>query len=424
MDRTIAPNVSLFSEIALQPQEVFSLENGTRVHLVRKGSLPLSRVAILWDGGNLDYPSQAIVGVTGATLTEGTKSMSSGEVADIVDYSGARLAGGVCGHYLSLELMAINSTRRKMVELMADIASNASFPSNAVESARRRIAASRALQMEKVAYKAASALEEIMHGAGHPASAVAKPGEFMNVTDEDCRTLFARASRAPMNIFAGGDLSDNFIETIVDTFEAFPVASESPIHIRPYSPMEPVRKHIAVEGAVQSAVAIGMPEIGRDHPDYIPLRLAIMALGGYFGSRLMANIREEKGLTYGISAALLGSLEGAFMEIQAQCDARYVDQVIEETLKEIKRLASCPPMGRELDRLRLHAWTSLAQSADNVFSTLDHYITSLRVGTPSDYFERQLQAIATLTSDTIARVAAEYLDPDKLSIVTAGESPR
>ena len=198
---------------------------------------------------------------------------------------------------------------------------------------------------------------------------------------------------------------------------------KSIIDIRPYVPEEPVRKDLYLEGACQAAVSAGMPAIGRPDPDYIALRLAVMALGGFFSSRLMSKIREEKGLTYGISAYLSGTYEGASVHVEAQCDVEYVEQVIEETRREIARMAVEPPAGEELQRLKMHAWSDLASITDSPFSMAANYISRKTFGMPADYFERQLQEIRSLTPERLAEVSARYLNPERLSVVTCSPKP-
>jgi predicted Zn-dependent peptidase len=145
-----------------------------------------------------------------------------------------------------------------------------------------------------------------------------------------------------------------------------------------------------------------------------------MALGGYFGSRLMSNIREEKGLTYGISASLCGNYEGAYVEIDAQCDASFVEQVVEESRKEIASLWENPPRDEELHRIKLRVWSSLASIADTPFATSDYYITRRIVGTTDSYFQDQMEALKNLTSHRIAEIAKKHLNPDALTVAIAG----
>ena len=178
---------------------------------------------------------------------------------------------------------------------------------------------------------------------------------------------------------------------------------------------------IQKNGSLQSAVAISLPAIARSHPDYNPLRMTVTALGGYFGSRLMSNIREDKGYTYGISAALLGSLDGSYITINAQCDNRHTEALIEEVRKELTDMVRRPLDESELDRLRFNVASDLASTLDSPMTMMDYYELNLTVGTPADYFEARRKTLADITPEKVCEMAGKYLNPDMLRISIAGD---
>jgi len=192
--------------------------------------------------------------------------------------------------------------------------------------------------------------------------------------------------------------------------------------LRPFAP-DYAGSEVVVDhpGALQSAVVMSIPAIDRSHPDYCALRLATMALGGYFGSRLMTNLREDKGLTYGVTAGLYGYREGSAVMVSTQCDNRSVKSVVDETVNEIKKLADNPPEGEELNRLIQTASTGLASILDSPFNVINHIAAERLTGTPVDYFDRQQTAVASLSAETIGNCARRYLDPDKMLIAVVGD---
>lgn len=173
--------------------------------------------------------------------------------------------------------------------------------------------------------------------------------------------------------------------------------------------------------SLQSAISFSIPTIGREHPDYINLRLAIMALGGYFGSRLNKNIREEKGYTYGITANLLGFREGAFVEIRVQCDPAYVESVIAEVKEEIRRMVDEPLSEEELNAVKNFAMTTLASILDSPFTIIDHHISNHHLHIAPDYFDAQLGAISNLSAATVSRMISEHVDAEKMSVTIVGK---
>ncbi|MDE6333777.1 MAG: insulinase family protein [Muribaculaceae bacterium] len=419
LDRTVAPPVRPFADINLVPERVETLPNGLILHIVNTGSQPISRLVLVREGGSLDAERPWQKRLMAEAMRENTVNMDGEHIADIVDYNGARLGSSVHDHFTRLDMLVLNRRMPELLPLMRDIMLDARFTERSLGVVAGKAAANRAIQLSKVSYVAANAARRMVTGTSHPASVIATPEDFTSTTVADVSVLYEEMLGMRMHAFIGGAFDEGTLKTVRDFLGAFSVAASRSICVRPYEPSPQRRVHVDMPQAMQAAVSMMMPAIGRDHPDYIDLRLTIIALGGYFGSRLMSNIREDKGLTYGINAALLGSREGAYMEIGAQCDRNYVEQVIEETVKEIDLLRSDPPRADELQRLKLYAWTSLAAAADSAFGTLDHYITRLMVGTPHDYFARQMQCVASLTPDRIAEIAGRYLDAGQLCVATA-----
>lgn len=421
-DRTKAPAVSTFGDITLKDETVGTLSTGTDLHLIDAGDQDLVRLTLLWDGGTLDATRQSLPLFVTEGMREGTLHTSGESIADALDFAGARLSSRVTEHHTGFELMAISRKLPALLPILREMIMEPAFEPSTVAFWARNAAGALATKMAKVSYHASQAVTRAIKGARHPASQIETPESILATDRSDVLLTHSRfIGPGRLHAYLGGKLDGDIIDEVRAFLESLPVSAvESPIVIVPDSPEPPQRIDIKVDGAVQSAVMMAMPAIPRSHPDYIALRLAIIALGGYFSSRLMTNIREEKGLTYGINSCLLGSFEGSQVRIGAQCDRANVEQVIDETKAEITRLWTDPLSADELRRLQLNAWTSLASTTDSPFTVADYYIVRLEVGTDADYFGRQLREIAALTPARIADVARRYLDPALLTVAVAG----
>ncbi|MCM1037112.1 MAG: insulinase family protein [Bacteroides sp.] len=413
-DRTHAPALNPPADISVTPASYIEVGAASPLTVVRSGDQPVTRLVLMWEGGSYDAVSREALAVMGECLTEGTTSLDADAVADAIDYAGARIAFRPADHYSGVSLLCLSDKLPGLLPLLSDIVTAPAFDPHAVEVARKRRATAAAVDGAKVSVRAERALRPLITGAAHPAAAFSTAEGFESVGRDDVtaawRATLGRGRRG-LHAFIGGNFTDGVLDSVDAFLRDLPrgEASASPVSIKPFAPQQARRIDVADPEALQSAVSMAIPVPGRDHPDYITLRLAVTALGGYFGSRLMSNIREKRGLTYGISARLLGAFEGAYAQIGAQCDAASVDEVIAQTRAEIESLWLAPPEGDELERMRLSAWSALAAQADTPLSTVDYYVTQLLVGTPRDYFERHLAAIRAVTGADIARVAREYL---------------
>lgn len=421
-DRTKAPAVSPMSDIRLTPADETVLSNGIRLTTVRGGDQPLVRLAVMAEGGRCDFMPPSAVSIMGEAMREGAGRYTGAEIADMVDYNGARLGSRISDHHNGIDLIVLNSRIGALLPVLHEMITAPAFDDKAVDVIRRRQSANRAVQLAKVAVRASAKSKAMIAGAGHRAAVTDTPDDIITVTADDLRRCHAASyGSAPLRAYMAGNFSDDDLDRVKSFLESLPAGGGvSPISVEPFRPEEPSRYDDVRPDALQSAISMSLPAIPRSHPDYIPLRLAVMALGGYFGSRLMSNIREEKGLTYGIGASLQGSFEGAFVSIEAQCDASDVDCVIEESLAEVRSLVLRPMDADELNRLKLKAWSALASTADSPMSVIDYHITRLVVGTLPDYFDRQMSAIAALTSEDVAHMAESYLVPGKWRIAVSG----
>ncbi|MBQ3960449.1 MAG: insulinase family protein, partial [Muribaculaceae bacterium] len=190
----------------------------------------------------------------------------------------------------------------------------------------------------------------------------------------------------------------------------------------PIEPQDQMLKVIDKPQAVQSAIYITLRAVPRRHPDYNRLRILIMALGGYFGSRLNQNIREQKGYTYGISAYLAGRKADAFIGINTECATQYTWPIIDEVIKEMKRLHTQLIPDVELNIVKQHIMSDLAKTLDTPFTVAEYVNSTLLFGTYPEYFNDQVTTLEQVTAQELRELARRYLRPEFMRIVVAGDA--
>jgi predicted Zn-dependent peptidase len=172
--------------------------------------------------------------------------------------------------------------------------------------------------------------------------------------------------------------------------------------------------------ARQNSLKIGQFTIGRKHEDYLKYRVLLELFGGYFGCRLMANIREDKGYTYGISATVSHQPDSSTLFIDTETDGRYVENVISEINHEISRLHSEAVSAEELGIVKNYMIGEMCRSYDSPFSLADLWAFVYASDLPDDYLERSLRAIEETTAEDIRTLAQRYLRPEEMYISVAG----
>lgn len=422
-DRTAVPPVKPFGRMSVPDETVEILPNGLTLHSISGGDQPICKLSIAFGGGTSELGSDVYANLVLSQIIEGSKKKSAAEIADILDYNGARVGVRPQTHHCVLDVWALNERLPQILELLQECLAEPLYPESELEAAKLRTKAAFLSSREDVSVMAGEAFNKLIYGEDHP---LAQPlsEQLIDAVNSEALHTKHRELLVPKtaHAFLSGMIDENVSGCVKRFLNGLPsLGHPRSMEVNVIRPQAPgTRSVVTVKNAVQDAVVVGLPTPGRESEDYSSLRLTVMALGGYFGSRLMANIREDKGLTYGIYSSLLGCHEGAYMSVTAQCDSAYTSRVIDEIVAEINSLASNPPRGEELRRLKLFASTSLAEILDTPAGIMGYYAGRLLVGTPADYFARQQAAIESLTPDVISEMASKYIRAEQLRIAVCG----
>ncbi|MBO4942351.1 MAG: insulinase family protein [Muribaculaceae bacterium] len=417
-DRRTPPAVYPFAPMTMPGETVERLDNGLTFHRFSGGDQPVCNLTLHLTGG-VSEMGEAAAKVLASQLSEGTAGRSADEISEALDDSGARLSCQSQAHHTTVKISLLTSRLPDILPVLSDMITEPSFPDDRLDVARQRLVTALHVSLEDPQAVADIRLQPLVWGRDNPLAHEMTEADIREVSAGTLRSLHRRlVCPARMHAYLSGLLDRDSIRATRDFLGNIPVLSSGyDIELHPAMP-EPGGSMVVTDmpSAMQCAIACSIAAPGREHPDYVPLRFAVMALGGYFGSRLMSNIREEKGLSYGISAALMGSQDGAQVYIGTTTDRSTSDMVLDEIKHELTEMAVNPPAGEELERFRTYAMTGLAEQLDNPISVMQYYGSQNIVGTPSDYFERQQAILQSLTPDDIARTSAKYLNPTKLLI--------
>lgn len=420
LDRRIAPPVKPFARMSLPPERNYEA-GGVNLHVVADEDCPMARICVLARGGKDEAPSPALAEAAARVLPEGSRKYDVDHTADILDFHGASMAGRCTDHFTRLDLTAPAKYIAELLPLLESIIEAPEFPDIRLESIKSMLAAQCAYNRSRVDDIAERNAIALIAGPAHPFATRNMPEDFAGITRDDTLAYLHRLlCRDNLEIYLNGGITPEFENHVAGMISGLRGGLATDLYFTPFCPEEPQIKEIEVEGAEQCAVQAMIPAVPRSHPDYVPLRLAVTAMGGFFGSRLMQNIREDKGLTYGISASLCGVQEGSYVDISAQCAPQYTARLLDELRAELCNMATVPLDADELLRMRLYEQTRLASVLDNAIATGDHYLTARIIGMPTGYFAEQEFVTATITPEQIAEVSARYLRPEMLRIAIAG----
>lgn len=421
--RQTPPPVTEMTAFNMPRLRTRQLESGIKMVIYDGCDSAVNYLTLVSPGGVCELPSAAVGALNATMRREGTASFSGEDIDSALDFNGSWLRCNNLSHSFRISMYSLNSRLRNTLPYFKEMAFRPTFDSEALAVRREALARETEVSLTDVDYLAKTECDRLIMGASHRLARTDSPETIRTVGSTDLSESF-KAVSSPRNsiLFLCGMITPEIEDMVAEEFSHLPAGNaEAKLIVRPFEAAAAgTVKAIERPDAQQSAVVMAIPAIPRNHPDYIDLHIAVSALGGYFGSRLMLNIRERLGLTYGISSALCGMADGAYVTIQADTDRRHVENLRSEVALELERLATNPPQGEELTRLRQSLLSSQAAVLDSPFSIIDNAITELTAAIPSGYFEAKLKAITALTPDKIAEVSAKYLRPAELRTVIAG----
>lgn len=431
LSRTEAPEITLNHKIELPPVERLTLTNGINIVTFSRPGHDVNRITVMIPGAEAESPGYPEVPlVTAAMLSEGTRMHTGKSIAETIDYNGSWLKAAANAHFTSITAYSLNSRLEHVIPIITDILSEPAFPDDALHTICERNAAALETSQQEADFHATQQSRLLTMGVTHPLAQAPSPQRTRAITSRKLAEFHRKFySPGKMTVYVAGNITPHILNLIICHFGNLKETPDSnhtqELNVIPFSPeISHGRTDIDRPDSLQSSIRITIPSISRHHPDYVPLRLAVYALGGYFGSRLMLNVREDKGLTYGINAALLGYLDGSFVQIATSCDNKYTNRAINEIHNELQRMATRPCSGTEMQRLKQQSMASLLESFDSPFAIMDCYQSLHTMGVGTDYMLRRCNAIQTVMPEEIMAMSKKYLNPDNTITVVAGDTEK
>jgi predicted Zn-dependent peptidase len=292
------------------------------------------------------------------------------------------------------------------------------FPEKEIDQAKSIYLENLKVNEEKISFLASKYFRKQLFGGTHPYGKELEEADVKKLTSDDLRNHFSKCLLKPV-IFASGKIDAANAKLIRDTFASWPAGTNAD---RSFPFIEPTieRNLIEKEESVQSSIRLGRLSVQRQHSDYSKVIFVSHILGGYFGSRLMKNIREEKGLTYGIYSSVNPLKRSSYVVIGADVNKENINLTFDEIRKELHRLRTEPISTEELDTARNHFIGSLQSEINNPFAHADKIKTLYLFDLPSTYYQHMIHVIAGITQDHIQEISALYFNEEKFLELSVG----
>ena len=425
-NRNIAPRITPLSTPTLLPYQCMILANGTEIFYLNDPLQEVFKIDVVFEAG-IYYQSQPLVASTTVNmLNEGTLHHSAEAIADQFDYYGAYVDFSCGLNKTEVSLLSLNKYATETLTMLAEIITESNIPDKELEIYLTNKRQEYLVNLEKTSYLAKQKFSALIFGEDHPYANRIEESDYQRITVSLIRDFYHRYYQAgQFRIFICGHVNEGLLNTVTRLFGNLPIPSPGNISKKlPFHAAQPGRYHVSKENCVQSSIRIGKSSVRLTDDDYAGYMLLNTIFGGYFGSRLMSNIREEKGYTYGIGSYNVTMPQAAHWMIATDVNADATEATITECIKEIRRLQEEPIPEEELSLVKSYFNGELLRELDGVFSQSDALKHKLNYGLDNTFYLQTIDKIRSCTPKDIMRLAQKYLNVDDMYIVTAGKNAR
>ena len=423
LNRTIAPEFKLPEKISLPNVTDICLQNGLQLSVMNTCAEDVLRFSIVFGAGTRYQPQLLVAAATLNMLAEGTQKYTSNEIADLLDFYGSAVEVEIDRDWSYVTFYSLTKHFEKTMEIAEQIIKYPTFSNDEIEIYTQNQKQHLILEREKISVKAREAFTSALYGAEHHYGCFAKPDDYDKI-DRELLKNFHQKYYSSNNAFVvvSGKVSEREINIISDFFGNEIWGSGEKATPEQKKIITSTEKIICIpkKDSLQSAIRIGRVMFEKKHDDYCGMIFLNTILGGYFGSRLMKNIREEKGYTYGIYSNIVCMRDSGYFTISAEVGSEYVNPTLDEIKKEILRLREEKISKEELSLVQNYIVGDMLRSIDGAWKIADVYIDVKQMGVGFEYVEHMLDEVLKITPNRICDLANKYLDIDKLINVIAG----
>lgn len=403
-----------------------TLSNGLSVVVVEDRRLPLITYRLAFPSGDASDPKSlpGLSDMMAGLLTEGTESRTSREIADEVARLGATLTAGASSDYTTVAASALTRFNETILELMADITLNPSFPEHEIDLAKQNTKESLKQQRAQPSFLATEMVSRVMFGE-HPYAVVSPTAESIDATTRDSMVQFHRAKFIPNNavmIVAGDVHADEIVGLIEKLFGGWARGAAATDNF-PAPPLRTARSAYLVDrpGSAQSNIVIANSGVTRTSPDYFPLLLMHTIYGATASSRLFMNLREEKGYTYGAYSNLDARRSAGTLRSSAEVRTPVTGDSLKEFFYELNRIRTEPVSAKEIKDAKSYLTGVFPIRLETLDGLIDQLVQIKMLNLPDDYLVTYRDHVQAVTIEDIQEVATKYVRPDEAAIIVVGD---
>lgn len=401
----------------IKPQ-LFDVTSSVKLLWMKEVPNDTVRLDLFFDAGII-RSTNSIPSITHSLLFSGTENQSSVELHERIDALGGFLDTDISFETAVVSIYCLREHLTSIANIVAEAINGCSFRPNEVADTLRSMEQKFKENQQKVRNIAQQQFRKQLFESHESYSDLAQLEDFQQDNTSAYRAFWKEYYLNGMTrMTLVGNVATDTVDSLIDLFGKW-AKEETPVYADNFQ-FNPTRVDFPKEDALQTAIRMGKFLFPKNHPDYIEFQVLNTILGDYFGSRLMSNIREDKGYTYGIGSAIMELQKNGYFIIVTEVGKEVTEATLNEIRFEMKRLQDEPVSEAELSLVQNYMLGQLLKSADGPYAMLDMYNSVDMHGLDLEFYDNAIRQIRAITQDRIQELAKQYLNWEDFLIITAG----
>jgi predicted Zn-dependent peptidase len=418
LDRKTAPPITdaVHFNLQLKPYEHFTLDNGVPVYSIHAGAQEVIQVELVFYAGNWYEQRQGIAAATNFMLKNGTSQKTAFQVNEAFEYYGAYCNRTCYSETAVLSLHTLTKHLDVLLPIMNEMLTDSIFPEQELQIFKQNSKQRLKVNLQKPEFVAGRLIDCYLYGEQHPYGKYTREENFDALTRDELVDFYKQYyQHGQCAIFVSGQLPANLQQVLNRFFGSLHLSK--PSFGSPIIEASPAaERKFRVENdanAVQGAIRIAQPFPNRHHPDFKKVVVLNNIFGGFFGSRLMSNIREEKGYTYGIYSYLQNHIQQSAWVISTEAGKDVCEATIDEIYKEMKILREEPVDEEEILLVQNYMMGGILGDLDGPFHIMAKWKNIILNNLDENYFYESVKAIREINAPELMELSNKYLHPER-----------
>jgi zinc protease len=415
MDRKQSPAIkdAVDFNLVLKPYEKFRLKNGVDVYAVNAGAEDVVQLEWVFYAGNWFERKKLVAASANFLLKNGTSTKNAFQVNEHFEYYGSYLNRNCYNETAVITLHCLSKHLEVLLPVVKEMIVDASFPQDELETYRQNMKQRLKVNLKKSDFIAGRLIDTYLYGSEHPYGKVSTFEDFDALSRDEIVDFYNEFyKQGKFLMFAAGKLPLNLFNLLDTHFGDIPCRTVEVFNIPQLKAEEKKYRIINDTEGVQGSVRLGAHFPNRHHPDFLKVLVLNNVFGGFFGSRLMSNIREDKGYTYGIYSYIQNHISETAWVISTEAGRDVCEATINEVYKEMQVLRDKPVEKDELLLVRNYMMGSILGDLNGPFHIINRWKNIILNDLDENYFYKQLDTIRSVSAEELQELANKYLQPE------------